>query len=1501
MSSSAQFVPPHAHTPTGKKVQISETGDEQQADRSGRRTTLRRDTASRSLQKEMQAQAQAIAREEQSEDLEAVSAMFAPLNLEEGYFEVAPEESAVSKGGNHHPLPKTSGASLEHHAAPTGPKIELAPTPKDKAAKEGKLTADWEEEMERGMEEPPQAVIAGRNAWRKEFPALRKQWLGLLDAMAAESASGSRSNLAIWASCASLSRKGIPTSIQSLVWWHALGNPARVSLALFHVISARAEEVHKERARKQKEKEERREAKRLEREKAKEKEGHLLTSAQATHVEVVPSSSASAMFKRGGGTKVLVDGEDNTSAGAAEGDGDAPVNKRTHFSRFSIKGKMAKGSNLGRMVGSLARSITGAVHHHHHSATSPSASSFKATDTQQPLETVIDSDASADSDASEDDEIKADKAKMKSLMPAKGTTGSLAAIHKTLKTTGDLRSVSAPRGGRGAGVAAVSTSSSTSMFSKGSMSARPGFSPGGVAGAPSLSSFSASAYMALPAMPAFIRSPLDPEYPEQSQGRILFSGWIYCREQKLPSTRRRKSIAPAPLQWKRRWCVLLPRCLVVYRYDALRQCCLNKRSCNAGDNAPATTEDVSTFLEAPPKTSKRLGCVMLDQGKVEVLSAAPEASGDAAEERKELSDLAARSALLSNSSSSVLIEAPPPQPTVFAIRFSDSNTTDGMIMKLACEDATNGGAAPLSSWLGWFSHTALSLSEEAKAKASKKIVDHGASLLLAHSNNSFVAADTGSSSPSASVFGAPSTHEHQAFFSASTITRKDSSASLGSTATGASSLTVTGPKRSLHARQPSQSAEADAAKPARPLPGTAPIAPSPSASSAAVAPPARSVSAPRSARSSLSSTSQAQPRPLIAPPASSSAAALFLAPPKAEDGHHRSRTEGDADNDDDSSLRLAGGLGRKPSNIGRPQQNATSSSSSDEDCEDENDPGASSSSEGSEGGEDVDEESEDEDSLAKQAAGARRNPFLISKSEAGSRSPKRKTSGKRKASDEEGLVLHGTRLLNNHGHDEDEDDEHDEEEETREERWCREIESDLSRTFPRLAFFAEGSPMRAQLRRVLLSYALYRPDHGYSQGMSHLAAVLMLCVGVMAPAEEEMVAMNTAMEKPSSVLPAGGSSSATSRVERTSSDPAEADTAAAATAARRGSRSASPAAGASATTSSSADMPAGSAVDSSDEKLLYVPPSMRRASTVTVLSSGSASEGFHSVGGAGSMPSPAATANSTTGTMHPSSSFFMGSGTTARGAASPPPPAPPLPPSHPSATAGSVLVPFGRKQSIQPSFSAVVSAAIGNGSAGDESSILARVKPSPAFHSEMLVFRSLTSLVCKLSPLRALLERDTARLHVFYSAFTRTLQRASPMTASTLDNQGIEPSIFLVPWLLSLFTRALGLEVAVRLWDRILLGNGSNITGPPSSSSSAGSQQATTSILVGPSAELLRCCVGLTIHMQPTIATSTFEESMRSLACIPGKLRDEFSIAPLIDGVSIGHEDLLALAAMDRD
>lgn len=62
----------------------------------------------------------------------------------------------------------------------------------------------------------------------------------------------------------------------------------------------------------------------------------------------------------------------------------------------------------------------------------------------------------------------------------------------------------------------------------------------------------------------------------------------------------------------------------------------------------------------------------------------------------------------------------------------------------------------------------------------------------------------------------------------------------------------------------------------------------------------------------------------------------------------------------------------------------------------------------------------------------------------------------------------------------------------RSERSAACIPFDLPRTFPTLAFFREGGPLHDDCMRILEAYSCFRPDIGYVQGMTFLAAVLLL-------------------------------------------------------------------------------------------------------------------------------------------------------------------------------------------------------------------------------------------------------------------------------------------------------------------------------------------------------------------------------------------------------------------------
>ncbi|XP_022915918.2 TBC1 domain family member 14-like [Onthophagus taurus] len=54
------------------------------------------------------------------------------------------------------------------------------------------------------------------------------------------------------------------------------------------------------------------------------------------------------------------------------------------------------------------------------------------------------------------------------------------------------------------------------------------------------------------------------------------------------------------------------------------------------------------------------------------------------------------------------------------------------------------------------------------------------------------------------------------------------------------------------------------------------------------------------------------------------------------------------------------------------------------------------------------------------------------------------------------------------------------------------IQLDIARTFPNLCIFQEGGPYSEVLHSLLAAYVCYRPDVGYVQGMSYIAAILIL-------------------------------------------------------------------------------------------------------------------------------------------------------------------------------------------------------------------------------------------------------------------------------------------------------------------------------------------------------------------------------------------------------------------------
>jgi len=60
------------------------------------------------------------------------------------------------------------------------------------------------------------------------------------------------------------------------------------------------------------------------------------------------------------------------------------------------------------------------------------------------------------------------------------------------------------------------------------------------------------------------------------------------------------------------------------------------------------------------------------------------------------------------------------------------------------------------------------------------------------------------------------------------------------------------------------------------------------------------------------------------------------------------------------------------------------------------------------------------------------------------------------------------------------------------ENTIRHIRNDIERTFPKMNFFQKGGALAESLEQMLQCFVFYRPDQGYIQGTSYLAATLLL-------------------------------------------------------------------------------------------------------------------------------------------------------------------------------------------------------------------------------------------------------------------------------------------------------------------------------------------------------------------------------------------------------------------------
>ena len=56
------------------------------------------------------------------------------------------------------------------------------------------------------------------------------------------------------------------------------------------------------------------------------------------------------------------------------------------------------------------------------------------------------------------------------------------------------------------------------------------------------------------------------------------------------------------------------------------------------------------------------------------------------------------------------------------------------------------------------------------------------------------------------------------------------------------------------------------------------------------------------------------------------------------------------------------------------------------------------------------------------------------------------------------------------------------------------IEQDIKRTFAELNLFQEGMKYHENIFKILRAFAMYRPDIGYVQGMSYIAAIVLLYI-----------------------------------------------------------------------------------------------------------------------------------------------------------------------------------------------------------------------------------------------------------------------------------------------------------------------------------------------------------------------------------------------------------------------
>lgn len=494
------------------------------------------------------------------------------------------------------------------------------------------------------------------------------------------------------------------------------------------------------------------------------------------------------------------------------------------------------------------------------------------------------------------------------------------------------------------------------------------------------------------------------------------------------------------------------------------------------------------------------------------------------------------------------------------------------------------------------------------------------------------------------------------------------------------------------------------------------------------------------------------------------------------------------------------------------------------------------------------------------------------------------------------------------------------------------VGADLSRTFPDLAFFSEGSATLEQLARVLAALAVHRPDVGYVQGFSHLAAMLVLTVGSALPppslADFPSLPHRHDRRRRSSV------------VECTILDPEPSAT----EQRRRLSRDSEALLSKGQGVSDGCARPAGVSDRSEPEARTGGVAFVVRLSTDVDLFEA------HNESKSDAQSSHTASENPTVG---PPPQALPGLASVPTLASTVAAFAPALlstvgPPSSPPGDAAAVLQTAssaaagapgggwgglihalfysaggeGLPVSAEQSPSAPAAAALPTVVPGHEGDAppLRRVEAAPALDveresarigavrarmlpawgqgsvlrrsratedacgdnsaesesggpEEALVFACLANLILTLPPLRWYAMRDAAALGAWARLVDACLAASVPSVAASLSEHGITADLYLPAWVLTLFARPLGVEAAAPLWDRCVLG------GAP---------------------EVLRCVLGIVRHLDPLLAAAgSFEGCLGVLARVPACARGPLGVAAAVDGTPLPAEAADLLAELD--